>query len=237
MSHYPVPQRAREDAEKPFWISYSDLMTAMMMLFLVVMAVSLVVITNPGPAQEHLAKIKNFCADIQKAASGIEGVTVDCVNQKIDFGKQAEFSNGDYSLKPEAKQKLRQFIPKIYGVVNHTAGKKLLKRVDIEGYASNTGEYLLNLQLSMRRAESVLCSRFDPPSLSEPPLTTEQKDMIRNLFLVGGYSFNNAQHLDEEHMRRVEFKLQYFGLGEDEEGHSQQNATSVEFGTCKDIKL
>ena len=29
-----------DEAEKPFWISYSDLMTALMVLFLVVMAVA-----------------------------------------------------------------------------------------------------------------------------------------------------------------------------------------------------
>ena len=35
-------RKAKEDAEKPFWISYSDLMTACMTLFLVVMAVEIV---------------------------------------------------------------------------------------------------------------------------------------------------------------------------------------------------
>ncbi len=46
-------RRAKEEGEKPFWISYADLMTAMMMLFFIVMAVSLIVITNPGPEQEQ----------------------------------------------------------------------------------------------------------------------------------------------------------------------------------------
>ena len=34
-------QRRSDEAEKPFWISYADLMTAMMVLFLVVMVASL----------------------------------------------------------------------------------------------------------------------------------------------------------------------------------------------------
>ena len=32
-------KRAKDEAEKPFWISFADLMTALMVLFLVVMAV------------------------------------------------------------------------------------------------------------------------------------------------------------------------------------------------------
>ena len=40
----PRRKRAKEEAEKPFWISFSDLMTALMVLFLVAMAVALMVV-------------------------------------------------------------------------------------------------------------------------------------------------------------------------------------------------
>ena len=53
--------KIKEEGEKPFWISYADLMTAMMMLFLIVMTFSLVIITNPGPELEHLKKIQQIC--------------------------------------------------------------------------------------------------------------------------------------------------------------------------------
>ena len=39
-------QRHREEGEKPFWISFSDLMSALMVLFLVAMTVALLAITN-----------------------------------------------------------------------------------------------------------------------------------------------------------------------------------------------
>ncbi len=38
---FGVKKRRSDEAEKPFWISYADLMTAMMVLFLVVMVASL----------------------------------------------------------------------------------------------------------------------------------------------------------------------------------------------------
>jgi hypothetical protein len=39
-------KRHRDEAEKPFWISFSDLMTALMVLFLVAMAVALMSVTQ-----------------------------------------------------------------------------------------------------------------------------------------------------------------------------------------------
>lgn len=43
---FGVKKRRSDEAEKPFWISYADLMTAMMVLFLVVMVASLSSVTQ-----------------------------------------------------------------------------------------------------------------------------------------------------------------------------------------------
>src|SRR4029077_2235651 len=39
-------RKNKDEAEKPFWISFSDLMTALMVLFLVAMVVALVAVTQ-----------------------------------------------------------------------------------------------------------------------------------------------------------------------------------------------
>lgn len=233
-SRPPIP-RNYEQGEKPFWISYADLMTAMMMLFLVVMAFSLIVITNPGPEIEHGRKIQELCSKIKQVAEGkMSGILVDCVANRIDFGSRAQFGNNDYHLTTEAKQALREFIPILLDIANQEPdpSKRLLKRVVIEGYASKSGTYLHNLQLSMRRAEAVLCSLFDMPSVDMQGLKPEQKAMVRDLFLVGGYSFNNGNGRTEEQMRRVEFKLEFLGIGES--NSPPPNATQdVDFGICR----
>jgi outer membrane protein OmpA-like peptidoglycan-associated protein len=41
LSRRPLPLRSRDDGEKPFWISFADLMTALMVLFLVAMCAAL----------------------------------------------------------------------------------------------------------------------------------------------------------------------------------------------------
>ena len=45
-NRYNKKPRQKDEGEKPFWISFADLMTALMTLFLVVMAVSLMVVTK-----------------------------------------------------------------------------------------------------------------------------------------------------------------------------------------------
>ena len=52
---------SRDEAEKPFWISFADLMTALMVLFLVVMGVALLAVTKNVSEREkaeeqHTAK-------------------------------------------------------------------------------------------------------------------------------------------------------------------------------------
>ena len=47
---------SRDEAEKPFWISFSDLMTALMVLFLVAMAVALVSVTGPAVIKGNKGK-------------------------------------------------------------------------------------------------------------------------------------------------------------------------------------
>ena len=51
-------RKAKDEAEKPFWISFADLMTAMTILFLVVMSVAL------------LAVAKKILADAERAGVG-----------------------------------------------------------------------------------------------------------------------------------------------------------------------
>lgn len=232
-SRFPTRKRAKDEAEKPFWISYADLMTAMMMLFLVVMAFSLIVITNPAPENAHETEVKKLCLKIKAEAEKIAGVSVDCDNdRRVDFGSQALFENNQFTLSTETKVKLRQFVPIVYQVVNQDKNNSLLKQVIIEGYSSQTGSYLHNLQLSMRRAEAVLCSLFEQPVANETPLTYQNKAMIRDLFLVGGYSFNNSEGKTDQQMRRVEFKLKFIGYGE-KKPDVKPLSTVTDFGYCQ----
>jgi hypothetical protein len=61
-------------------------------------------------------------------------------------------------------------------------------------------------------------------------LLDDDKRMIRDLFLVGGYSFNNGVGKTEAEMRRVEFKLDFLGF--DETPSTVNAVDTADFGKC-----
>ncbi len=83
----------------------------------------------------------------------------------------------------------------------------------MEGFADQSGSYLYNLNLSLQRSQAVLCALFAPPLDGEAPLSDRQLAEIRDLFVVGGYSFNDAR-LTAAESRRVELRLELYMAGE-----------------------
>jgi outer membrane protein OmpA-like peptidoglycan-associated protein len=227
-------RRGRDEAEKPFWISYSDLMTALMVLFLVVMSVALLAVTKTvdEAAQRKQARddaIEELLDDLEEATKAFPGITVDRARQAIDFGERARFRFDSADLSGDQQRQLREFVPEILRIAGTERGHRWLKRVVVEGFTDQKGTYLYNLNLSLRRSQSVLCALFAPPLPDEPGLSVEEKERIRALFLVGGYSSNSARPTDEE-SRRIELRLEFYGLGE-EPGKTAGLETG-NFGTC-----
>lgn len=221
----------RDEAEKPFWISFADLMTALMVLFLVVMGVALLAVTKNVTEREE--KEKKHRSDIQlimdrflEAAKRYDGIKIDRERGVIDFGERARFAFGMWDLTVEQEGTLRKFVPEMLAMANDELGKRVLKRFVVEGYTDKTGTYLSNLNLSLQRSQRVLCAMFasEGPSL----LSDEQKENVRSLFLVGGYSFNGAKETDEE-SRRVEMRIEFLGL---DELRPQAPTQSGKFGDC-----
>lgn len=221
----------RDEAEKPFWISFADLMTALMVLFLVVMGVALLAVTKNVTEREkkeeqHRQDIERILDRFEEAAKRHEGVKVDRSRSVIDFGDRARFALSKFNLAPEQEEVLRRFVPEILTLANDDLGKRVLKRVVVEGYTDKTGTYLSNLNLSLQRSQRVLCTMF---ATSGPRLLSEeQKENVRTLFLVGGYSFNAAKDTDDE-SRRVEMRIEFLGLDESRPASPIQAAN---FGEC-----
>lgn len=222
-----IRRGGRDEAEKPFWISFADLMTALMVLFLVVMGVALLAVTNPDPGPDkHNQKIQHFLKKLEAAVSRQDGIKVDRDRYVVNFGEKARFSFAKSSLSSEQESVLRQFVPELLVLANEPLGTEVLKRVVVEGYTDKTGSYLSNLNLSLQRSQRVLCAMF---ATTGPYLLTDvQKEEVRALFLVGGYSFNAAKNTDEE-SRRVEIRLEFLNYREPRPPapHAVGN-----FGTC-----
>lgn len=208
----------KDEAEKPFWISFADLMTALMVLFLVVMGVALLAVTKNVTEREkkeaqHRKEIEIILDRFEAAAKRHEadGIKVDRQRQVIDFGPRALFAFGKSSLERSQEELLRRFVPEVLNLSNDDLGKRVLKRLVVEGYTDKKGTYLSNLNLSLQRSQRVLCSMFAVKGSTL--LSDSEKEQVRSLFLVGGYSFNAAKDRDEE-SRRVEMRLEFLGVDE-----------------------
>jgi outer membrane protein OmpA-like peptidoglycan-associated protein len=218
-----VKRGSKDEAEKPFWISYADLMTALMVLFLVVMSVALLAVTKTvsdierqkAEREQDIAKLLD---EVEKAAAGYPGIRVDKEQKTIDFGDKAHFEKEKHTLTSDQARLLRAFVPEVLAIARDALGKKWLKQVVVEGFASPEGDYLYNLNLSLERSQRVLCVLLAQPYPDEHAMSRDELEQVRDLFLVGGYSFNaakyNADRDSYDESRRVELRLEFLGIGE-----------------------
>ena len=213
----------KEEAEKPFWISFSDLMTALMVLFLVAMAVALIAVTH-GLAtinkdkEERDKTIRSCIADVEALTNQVEFKGVSVRGSSIDFGTLVLFGNDRHTFEsPTHEHFVRKFVPRVLELARSERCVKWLKRVVVEGFASQTGDYLYNLNLSYLRSQRVLCVLLD--SKAADSIAKKDRELIQTLFLVGGSSFNTAAG-EASQMRRVELKLEFRELGSDKDKHA-----------------
>lgn len=247
MMNHHVP-RHMDEAEKPFWISYSDLMTALMILFLVVMVASLtsisqqaIKIKTEGLEKVQLAKsnveeetqnlelerlveIQSVCTALKNAsAENNLAARVDCNSNRIDFGEAGRFGTMEYKLNAQGEQTLKTMVPMILEAAQSPSGERWLKRIHIQGFTDTDGSYLYNLNLSLKRSEWVMCKILGTDTEDALQLTPEQRSLVKQLFLAGGVSFNDAKSSKED-SRRVELKLEFYemdGTGQPEGKISQ----------------
>lgn len=239
-----IRQRTRDEAEKPFWISFSDLMTACMTVFLIVMAVTVVAMKEEVDrinritafARERQADIEQF-ADLlrgksEKAYPSVKVYTIKDI-VRIDLGSNVNFVSGSADISIGGSRFLRGYIPKLLEAANTDLGKKWLKRVVVEGFTDTDGTYLFNLDLSLQRSRRVVCAMFAPVAEGEISMNQAELEQVRDLFLVGGYSFNSMQ-ASKAKSRRVELRLEFWQAGEKEQVEKQPkpDLTGKAFGRC-----
>lgn len=222
--------RSNDEAERPFWISYADLMTALMILFLVIMVTALASITKKSAevseeivqvdevlrsGEQRSEEIGSICEDLSDEAKKIsKSISVDCRLNRISFGELGRFGSDEYKLGPEGEIALNAMVPVILDSANSPLGKKWMKQVLIEGYTDTDGSYLYNLNLSLKRSEWVMCTLLRNDASSFITLTPDQRRQIKKLFLAGGVAFNHVRD-SKDASRRVELRLQFYGVGED----------------------
>ncbi|MGQ0511533.1 MAG: flagellar motor protein MotB [Betaproteobacteria bacterium] len=227
---------SRDEGERPFWISFADLMTALMMLFLVVMCVTLLAVTKKVNVEEQRKvqrerDIAELMSKIRQISRQWPAIRVDMSTYRIDLGDIVRFDSGKSNITKAGGEFLRGYVPTLLEVYRSEMGTRWIRRLVVEGFTDQDGTYLYNLGLSLQRSQQVVCALFDSPGTLERRLTDEEKREIRDLFLVGGYSFNSMK-ASKEASRRVELKIDFWALDEQEQTTAPTRPDSKEFGRC-----
>jgi len=222
-----------EEGDKGFWIALADLMSALMVLFLVAMVASLMSLLrapkpHPQPISSHAASAPSASHDalvlqppssvpadakqallheLQQAAASTPEVNFDPRRLVIDFGEGARFPTNRHQLDEASVQRLREFAPRLLAVANTELGRRWVRRVVVEGFADPRGDYLYNLDLSLQRAQRVLCVLLADSPAGNPLDAAARRD-IRRIFAVGGFATNDPRG-SLEASRRIELRIEF----------------------------
>ena len=208
-------KKSDNDAESPFWISFADQMTALMVLFLIALTVALYAVTEKvsEAEQQKAARQQEISAFLQRLRQLTETQTgITLRGTAIDFGDRARFEHNSHRINEAQSRLLSSFAPQVLALARDPLGQRWLKRISVVGFADASGSYLHNLNLSLQRSERVLCVLLAPPPGIEP-LSESDRRQVRELFIVSGASFNSQKNSPEE-SRRIELRLEFFELDE-----------------------
>lgn len=229
-----IDEQLQEYEEKPhdYWLSYSDMMACLIMMFVLLLMV-LVYIYTDSLKSATITKEK-IVGELKKSEQRINEVVG--IRRKIIEDLKKQFSNSDlkiridpqtgaiafssgilfdfncYEISKNGKASLKKFIPEYMAVLLSHSNRNNISQIIVEGHTDNVGEYLNNLELSQKRAFAVTTY-----ILGDEFPNFKSKEELKNYITSNGRSFSQLIYsggkVDCDASRRVEFK---FRLKEDE---------------------
>lgn len=206
------------------WISLSDMMTGLMLIFLFIAIVAISDVRSI--AQEYQDTRGQIYQDLETAFNSDKenwSMELDEDTLSIRFtNPDLLFSFDSASLRQEYKRILDEFIPKYLGVITKPEYQDDISEIRIEGHTSqerlDTNYYFMyNINLSQERSNSVLDYILNSDAFNS--ISPEDQDQVKFWITANGlgYSraldedgklvFNTEQNQDREQSRRVEFRI------------------------------
>lgn len=215
-------------AKQNVWMSVSDLMTGLMIIFLFI-AIAYI---------SRVKKNQNVLTDYVETRTELHDKLVekfkgDTARWQMAIGKDLSmrfnnpnvlFKTGSADLEPKFKEILDEFLPKYFDILINDSLRSKIKEIRIEGHTDtkpapqfDPDPYIANTILSQRRALSVLRYFRSMPaiqkysiedrSLIEFWLTANGLSYGKSLDSNGNYSFESQNNIDMDKSRRVEFRI------------------------------
>ncbi len=212
------------------WMSVSDLMTGLMVIFLFI-AISYIIRVDENQTvlkdyvdtkqQLYEALVTEFDKDKEKWDMSIgRDLTMKFQNAQV------QFESGSHALAPQFKTILDDFLPRYFAILLKSDLKDRIQEIRIEGHTDNdpivSGHYnsnpfLGNVQLSQERAYSVLNYFYHMDSYNN--YSKQEKEQLqywltanglsfgRSLDNEGNLTFESKKRIDKKRSRRVEFRI------------------------------
>ncbi|WP_138227620.1 OmpA/MotB family protein [Paenibacillus algicola] len=212
--------RSHEAEKESFWVSYTDLMSALLVIFALVLMITIFNTQSAYEEKEAAINEKNQMIEdvigvkseiIQELIRAFEdsdlAMEVDPQTGAIRFSGGVFFDLNSSMVSVKGTDYLEKFIPQYINILLSDRFKDEVSQIIVEGHTDTTGGYLYNLQLSQDRALSVVQQIFQP---SFPEF--KYRNQLKSVITANGRSFSipilkKDGTIDADKSRRVEFKF------------------------------
>jgi len=217
-----IVQVGEEEKESP-WVSFTDLMSAFLIIFALVLMITLFLMQQNHEAsaaeieqERQLREERDQVIDdlvgiksriIQALVKEFDGeLQIDQVTGAITFPGGVFFDYDSNKVSSSGSQYMAEFIPKYVSILLSDQFKDEISQIIVEGHTDGQGSYLYNLNLSQERALSVIQTIF-----SEEFPNFGNKEAFGRMITANGRSFSDPVVangvVDAEKSRRVVFKF------------------------------
>lgn len=215
-------------AKHNVWMSVSDLMTGLMILFLFVAVAYMIQVQNNQSVLIDYVDTKQHLHE--RLVNEFKG---DTAEWKMVVGKDLSmkfkepevlFKSGSGDIQPKFSKILDEFIPRYLNILLTDSLRDRIREIRIEGHTDDlrmvkfgNDPYLSNVLLSQERAYNVLKYIREMPSFEK--YSAEERKLLDYWFTANGLSYGKALDANEEYAalsgdtidkaksRRVEFRI------------------------------
>ncbi|WP_196892193.1 OmpA/MotB family protein [Aureivirga marina] len=214
------------------WISFSDIMTGLMIIFLFISISYMLEVQKKKEERDTIVKDFNSVKtelyhEIKKEFEN------DFKNWEVILDKDLSikfknpdvlFASGESNIRPYFESILESFLPRYFEILLKEKYKNKISEIRIEGHTDNVpapkfnnDPYIANLILSQKRALEVI--KYFRNTLYFQNLNNKDLKTVEFLMTANGLSFghtvdrdgnftiNSNQEIDKKKSRRVEFRI------------------------------
>ena len=215
--------------DNPYTLSIGDLMACLLMIFILLLAATLLQLQiTTGATVDRAQKVRDIANAYQNIREDLyHALYEEFKNDLPKWGAEIHkdtltvrfkepniyFDTGKDALKPEFKAVLRDFFPRYVNLLHQEKYRGHIDEIRIEGHTSSEwtldtkgkDPYFLNMELSQGRTRSVL--EFCLGEIGNPDLRTWARSKITANGLSSSKPIMVSGVEDKEASRRVEFRV------------------------------